>query len=124
MPCIKRVIVFMVVFVFVFVFVLMSLCLCVCIPLHALHQKGLQRQKGVGPLVSSQERRVSRFWNRQVLYLPYCCASLSLALTICVTNTHANNSAIVVSSIVVDTVITVVVIIFVIISSSIVISLV
>ena len=24
---------------------------------HALHEKGLQRQKGVGPLVSSQEQR-------------------------------------------------------------------
>ena len=27
------------------------------IPGHALHEKGLQRQKGVGPLVSSQEKR-------------------------------------------------------------------
>ena len=27
------------------------------IPGHALHEKGLQRQKGVGPLVSSQEQR-------------------------------------------------------------------
>ena len=27
------------------------------IPGHALHEKGLQRQKGVGPLVGSQERR-------------------------------------------------------------------
>ena len=27
------------------------------IPGHALHEKGLQRQKGVGPLVSSQEHR-------------------------------------------------------------------
>ena len=27
------------------------------IPGHALHGKGLQRQKGVGPLVSSQEKR-------------------------------------------------------------------
>ena len=29
------------------------------IPGHALHEKGLQRQKGVGPLVSSQERRAA-----------------------------------------------------------------
>ena len=27
------------------------------IPGHALYEKGLQRQKGVGPLVSSQEQR-------------------------------------------------------------------
>ena len=27
------------------------------IPGHALHEKGLQRQKGIDPLVSSQERR-------------------------------------------------------------------
>ena len=27
------------------------------VPGHALHEKGLQRQKGVGPLVSSQEQR-------------------------------------------------------------------
>ena len=27
------------------------------IPGHALHEKGLQRQKSVGPLVSSQEER-------------------------------------------------------------------
>ena len=30
---------------------------CVRVPGHALHEKGLQRQKGVGPLVSSQEER-------------------------------------------------------------------
>ena len=29
----------------------------VLIPGHALHEKGLQRQKGAGPLVSSQEER-------------------------------------------------------------------
>ena len=29
------------------------------IPGHALHEKGLQRQTGVGPLVSSQERRAA-----------------------------------------------------------------
>ena len=28
-------------------------------PGHALHEKGLQRQKGVGPLVNSQERRAA-----------------------------------------------------------------
>ena len=32
-------------------------CLAAQIPGHALHEKGLQRQKGVGPLVGSQERR-------------------------------------------------------------------
>ena len=30
------------------------------IPGHALHEKGLQKQKGVGPLVSNQERRAHR----------------------------------------------------------------
>ena len=29
----------------------------VLVPGHALHEKGLQRQKGAGPLVSSQEER-------------------------------------------------------------------
>ena len=31
--------------------------ICKEIPGHALHEKGLQRQKSVGPLVSSQEQR-------------------------------------------------------------------
>ena len=30
-----------------------------CIPGHALHEKGSQRQEGVGTLASSQERRVA-----------------------------------------------------------------
>ena len=30
---------------------------CIPVPGHALHEKGLQGQKGVGPLVSSQEQR-------------------------------------------------------------------
>ena len=35
----------------------MRSCFYTVIPGHALHEKGLQRQKGVGPLVSSQEHR-------------------------------------------------------------------
>ena len=33
-----------------------SLGWLVDIPAHALHEKGLQRQKGAGPLVSSQDK--------------------------------------------------------------------
>ena len=52
-----------------------------CIPGHALHEKGLQRQIGVGTLVSSQERRalVAPRINRRITAgQPLVCSPISL----------------------------------------------
>ena len=44
--------------IMIIILIITLMLLMLLIPGHALHEKGLHRQKGAGPLVSSQERRV------------------------------------------------------------------
>ena len=43
--------------VYSIIIIIILITFVIIIPGHALHEKGLQRQKNVGPLVGSQEQR-------------------------------------------------------------------